>query len=169
MSILRETLYVIGGVLNFFEKIRYKALLEYKTRRVNKYGSKVKWIGPDTQLSNVENIFVGKNTYVNSGMIIAGKNSRIYIGNNCLISFGVHIRTDMHNYKDKIELILNQGHSERDIIINDDVWVGYGAQIMPGVVIGKGAVVASGCIVTKSVPEYAVVAGVPGKIISYRE
>lgn len=169
MILFNKVLYGLGAVFSLTEKIRYKALLEYKTKYINRYGSSVKWIGPDTQIRNVQNINIGENTYVNSGMLIAGKNSKIHIGNNCLISFNVHIRTDMHNYKKRSELILDQGHSEKDIIIEDDVWVGYGAQIMPGVVIGKGAVIASGSIVTKDVPEYAVVAGIPGKIISYRD
>ena len=55
-----------------------------------------------------------------------------------------------------------------DIIIDDDVWIGYGSIIMPGVHIGKGAVIASGSIVTKSVPPYTIVGGVPAAYIRNR-
>jgi acetyltransferase-like isoleucine patch superfamily enzyme len=53
-------------------------------------------------------------------------------------------------------------------VIGDDVWVGHGTIIMSGVKIGRGAIVASGSVVTKDVPPYAIVGGVPAKLIRYR-
>lgn len=85
-----------------------------------------------------------------------------------MISYNVHMRTDMHNYLDKNELIKNQGYREEDIIIGDDVWIGYGAQIMSGVTIEKGAVVAAGAVVTNDIPAYEVWGGVPAKKIKER-
>lgn len=125
-------------------------------------------IGHNVQLVCNNNIFVGSNTYINGGCLIASKNAKIVIGDNCLISYNVHMRTDMHNYKHKHILIQKQGHQQKDIVIGDDVWIGYGAQVMAGVKIGNGAVIAAGSIVTKDVPDFAVVAGVPSKIIGYR-
>lgn len=55
------------------------------------------------------------------------------------------------------------------IIIGNDVWIGFGAQIMSGITIEDGAVIAAGAVVTKNVPKYSVVAGVPAKIIKYRK
>ena len=52
--------------------------------------------------------------------------------------------------------------------IGNDVWIGYGALIMEGLTIGDGAVIAAGAVVTKNVPPYAIVGGVPAKIIKYR-
>ena len=54
------------------------------------------------------------------------------------------------------------------VIIEDDVWVGYGAIIMSGVKIGKGSVIAAGSVVTKDVEAYAIVGGNPAKLIKYR-
>ena len=54
------------------------------------------------------------------------------------------------------------------VIIGNDVWIGSGVKIMEGVTIGDGAVIASGAVVTNDVPPYAIVGGVPGKIIKYR-
>ena len=54
------------------------------------------------------------------------------------------------------------------IIVDDDVWIGLGSTVLSGVHIGRGAVIASGAVVTKDVPPYAIVGGVPAKIIKYR-
>ena len=61
-----------------------------------------------------------------------------------------------------------EAFSKGDIIIEDDVWIGYGATIMSGVHIGKGAVIAANAVVTKNVPAYAIVAGIPAKLVRYR-
>ena len=58
--------------------------------------------------------------------------------------------------------------SKGNIVIDDDVWIGYGATILSGVHIGQGAVIAAGAVVTKDVPPYAIVGGVPAKVIKYR-
>lgn len=58
--------------------------------------------------------------------------------------------------------------SKGDIILDDDVWIGYNVTILSGVHIGQGAIVATGAVVTKDVPPYAIVGGVPAKVIKYR-
>lgn len=54
------------------------------------------------------------------------------------------------------------------VIIEDEVWIGYGALILSGVTIGKGSIIAAGSVVTRDVPPYAIVGGNPAKIIRYR-
>jgi acetyltransferase-like isoleucine patch superfamily enzyme len=54
------------------------------------------------------------------------------------------------------------------IVIGNDVWSGYGSMVMSGVTVGDGAVIAAGAVVTKDVPSYAIVGGIPAKVISYR-
>lgn len=63
---------------------------------------------------------------------------------------------------------VKDAYSKGDIIVDDDVWIGYGSIIMSNVHIGQGAIVAAGSIVTRDVPPYAIVAGVPAKVIKYR-
>lgn len=160
----------IYKVLNSFVKAFLYSKSIYNTYSVNHTsGGVTSKISGNVKLSNAKNIFVGHNSYINGGFIYASPNARIVIGDNCLISYSVHIRTMTHNYYSKNELINEQGHTEKSIIIGNDVWIGYGAQIMCGVVIGNGAVIAAGSIVTKDIPEYAVVAGIPAKIIKFRQ
>lgn len=111
------------------------------------------------QINNPQNMKIGDNTYINGGVFSIGENSKIYIGNDCLISYNVHFRTASHYYENKNELIRRQGEFEKDITIEDDVWVGYGAQIMPGVTIHSGAVIGAGTLVTRDVAPYTVVGG----------
>ena len=116
-----------------------------------------------------QNISIGEGTYINGGHIIASRNAHIQIGKNCLISYNVHIRTDMHNYSKCNVLINEQGNSEKSIVIGDDVWIGFGVQIMPGITIADGCVLGAGAIITKSTVPYGVYVGIPAKLIKYRE
>ena len=63
-----------------------------------------------------------------------------------------------------------EGHptSKGDVVIGNDVWIGYGSTILSGVEIGDGAVIASGSVVTKSIPAYTIVAGVPAQVMRKR-
>ena len=61
-----------------------------------------------------------------------------------------------------------EANSKGDIIIDDDVWIGYRAIVLSGVHVGQGAVIAAGAVVTKDVPPYAIVGGNPAKVINYR-
>lgn len=125
-------------------------------------------LGENVNIINPQNISIGQGTYINGGDIIASPNAHIYIGDNCLISYNVHMRTDMHNYNDRNVLINQQGNTEKDIVIEDDVWIGYGAQIMAGVTVRKGCVIAAGAVLTHSTNEYEVWGGVPARKIKER-
>lgn len=109
-----------------------------------------------------QHITIGSNSYVNGGQLCASENASITIGKDCLISYHVHMRTDMHLYKKRGTLIRKQGHKEADIVIGNDVWIGYGVQIFGGVTIGDGCVIGAGTIVTKDVKPYQVVVGAGG-------
>lgn len=125
-------------------------------------------LGPEVVLQYPKNIYVGKNSYINGGQIIASPNADIVIGDNCLISYNVHLRTDMHLYRNKKLLIRDQGSEEKTIRIGNDVWIGYGAQIMSGVTVADGTVVAAGAVLTHDTQPYTVYGGVPAKVIGYR-
>jgi len=75
----------------------------------------------------------------------------------------------MHAYIDKDVFINQQGYTERDIIIEDDCWIGYGVQIMPGVTVGRGAVIGAGAVQTKDAEPYGIYVGVPARKIKDRQ
>ena len=113
-------------------------------------------------------LILGENSYISYNSII-GVNEYIKIGKNVMIAQNVSIRDTDHRF-DRLDIpMIKQGIVTSPIIIEDDVWIGYGAVITKGVKIGKGAIVAAGAVVTKDVPEYAVVGGVPAKIIRFRD
>lgn len=74
----------------------------------------------------------------------------------------------MHNYNNPNQPINQQGHTERDIIIGNDVWIGFGAQIMSGVTIADGCVIGAGAVVTKDTVKNGVYGGVPARLIKMR-
>jgi acetyltransferase-like isoleucine patch superfamily enzyme len=64
--------------------------------------------------------------------------------------------------------VKDRSQSYKKVVIRNDVWIGANSVIMPGITIGNGAIIGAGAVVTKDVPDYAIVAGVPAKIIKYR-
>lgn len=119
-----------------------------------------------------------KFSYGELNIITFNSHSRIYIGKFVSIAQNVYFLLDVEHDLERIstypfrEKIVKDGtreaFSKGDIIIDDDVWIGFGAIIMSGVHIHQGAVVAAGSIVTHDVMPYSIVGGVPAKIIRYR-
>lgn len=123
------------------------------------------------------NVKVDKNVYI-SPYVELGDNVRIsenckirkntFIGDNVLIGPGVHILTATHNFE-KIDLpICQQGSTQYYVKIGNDVWIGTNSIILPRVTVGSHAIIAAGAIVTKDIPDYAIVGGNPAKIIKMR-
>ena len=109
---------------------------------------------------------IGKDVYVGEDLIIIGgrdTENKVFIGDRVAISPRVTLIAVSHPEYSKIRRYT--GDKEGKIIIQDDAWIGAGAIILPNVTIGKGAVVGAGAVVTKDVPPYTVVAGVPAKEI----
>ena len=114
------------------------------------------------------NIFIGENVYINYNCTILD-GVKVSIGNNVLIAPNVSITATTHpidpdeRRRDKI----NKANVsiKKPVVIEDDVWIGMNAVILPGVTIRKGTIVGAGAVVTKSTGEYEIVAGVPAKKI----
>jgi len=114
-------------------------------------------------------LFIGDNTYIGEFNNIRAAGGGITIGNNCLISQHITIIASNHCIQKDININSQLWDVERhSVIIGNDVWVGANSVILPGVTIGNGSVIAAGSVVTKNVPENAIIAGSPAKILKYR-
>lgn len=91
------------------------------------------------------------------------------IGSDVSIAHGVTIMTTEHDFTSTDIAIRDQGVTMAAVNIGDDVWIGAGAKILAGCTIGEHSVVAAGSVVTKDVAPMSVVAGVPAKLIRYRQ
>ena len=127
---------------------------------------------------NAHCVTVGNGTYGALDIRHFGNpDERVQIGHYCSIgpecvflTGGEHRYDGMSTYpfRAKLGLAENESVTRGPIVLEDDVWLGFGCTIMSGVTIGRGAVVAAGAVVTKDVPPYAIVGGVPAKVIKYR-
>lgn len=122
-------------------------------------------IRPNSTL--IKNFSIGDNSGVGDNCYMQGFGN-ISIGNNVMMGPEVKIYTTNHETK-RDKLMINQGNVTKNVMIKNDVWIGTRAIILPGVTVGEGAVIGAGAIVTKDVPDYAIVGGNPAKILKYRE
>jgi acetyltransferase-like isoleucine patch superfamily enzyme len=97
-----------------------------------------------------------------------GCSGYIQIGNNVLIGPRVSLLAENHNYNRADVPIKSQGVTREPIVIEDDCWLGAGSTLLAGVHIKHGAIIAAGAVVTKDVPAYAIVGGLPAKVIGWR-
>lgn len=114
-------------------------------------------------IRNPRNISIGRRVNINQGSMLDSRGGEIIIGDFVDIAPEVNIWTLQHDPQDP-----DFGTKGGPVIIGDYVWMGNRAVILPGVKIGKGAVVATGAVVTKSIPAWTIVGGVPAKKIGER-
>ena len=110
---------------------------------------------------------IGEHAFIGANGVL-GAGGGIRIGSHGLIGQSVNIHAENHLFDDLNRLIREQGVSYQGIVIEDDVWIGSKSTILDGVTIGRGAVVAAGAVVNESVPSMAIVAGVPARVIRWR-
>jgi len=143
--------------------------------------------GKILEIRNPKKLFIGSNIQILRGVILRpGKNKIIIgdytainpytcifgdvkIGKYCMIAPNVMIAGGNHDIDDISVPMMKSGKStNKGIILEDDVWIGANSVILDGVKIEKGAVVAAGSIVTKSIVSYDIVAGNPARVINNR-
>lgn len=165
-------------------KILYKFLHRFY-HYYQLFGKQIKWRRRNKHNhTSVENIFdfdditVGKHTYGPLTVMRWGsENEKLVIGNYCSIASGVkfilggnHKISTLSTYP--WEFFFDEGklaaQSKGPIIIEDDVWIGTDVIILSGLTIGKGSVISAGSVVTKDVPSYSVIGGVPAEVLKKR-
>ncbi|MDD3304287.1 MAG: DapH/DapD/GlmU-related protein [Clostridia bacterium] len=164
-----------------------KYFIKLKNKKVKCYSNEVSKdvvlgknviIGKKVKIGN--NVVIGENSYINYETII---DSNSKIGKFCSIAPQVYIGPGNHplsyvsthpflydtNWSEKLKCNV-QKHEEisKDTMIGNDVWIGTRAIILAGVNVSDGSIVAAGAVVTKDIPPYSIVAGIPAKVIGYR-
>ena len=146
-----------------FNKIRcwyVCKVLKIMKEDTNNYFEENVYIGDTSKLT------IGKHCHINENIFIQGAN----IGNYVMIAPNVTLLNSLHNYQNvDIPMIMQGGVENLNPTIEDDVWIGRNAIIMPNITIGEGSVVGAGSVVTKDVEPYTVVGGVPAKLIKRRK
>lgn len=159
--------------VKMIKRILKKIIFRRKWRKANK-----------DNFTYAKNIFpidcveVGKGTYGGINVLNNIPSRKLKIGAYCSIAEEVlfilgadHALDNVSTYPFKYRIIKNADYeavSKGDIIVDDDVWIGQRTTIMSGVHIRQGAVIAAGAVVTKDVPAYSIVGGIPAKVIRYR-
>ncbi|SEM68570.1 Hexapeptide repeat of succinyl-transferase [Prevotella sp. ne3005] len=110
----------------------------------------------------VGDVMIGDHTRIGLHNTIIGP---VIIGSHVNLAQGITITALNHNFENSKKRIDEQGVSTSAVVIEDDIWIGANAVVLPGVTIGHHSVVAAGAVVTKDVPPHSLVAGVPAKII----
>lgn len=108
---------------------------------------------------------IGDGTYIGRFVHINAWQN-VVIENNVLIADRVFISDSSHNFENtEVPIRLQGDRFEGQVLLKEGCWLGIGVVVLPGVTIGKNAVVASNSVVTKDVPDYGVVGGIPAKLI----
>lgn len=118
-----------------------------------------------TELRAPEKLVIGDGSIVGDNVILDARKGLV-IGCNVNFSSNVSVYTLQHDYKDP-DFNCTDRHDMK-VVIDDRAWLGSNVIILPGVHIGEGAVCCAGCVVTKDVEPYSVVAGIPARKISER-
>lgn len=163
----------LGFLLLLVQKIVYRVLiLPFKRAMLKKCGKNC-FIGKSSSIT-YKNVSVGNNVSIGKRAEMMATRAEIVIGNEVMIGPGVTIVTGDH----RIDLIGRYMRSvgddeklpdnDKDVVIEDDVWIGCNVTILKGCHIGKGSVIAAGAVCINDIPNYAIVAGVPAKVVRFR-
>lgn len=131
-------------------------------------------ITPPCSLSGSKNIYFGEGCVIDANSLLYATNAKIIFKKHVVSADGLHIVTGAHERRiGRFCATITEeekDHSKKldaDVVIEEDVWFGLNVLVMPGVVIGRGATVGAGSVVTKSIPPYCVAAGIPAKPIKF--
>jgi len=137
------------------------------------YLSKNVILTPPYNFGNKKNIFIYDNVGIGPNSFISATNAKCIIKGNTAIAEGFTVHTGNHaQVIGKFVSDINENNKpdgyDKDVIIDKDVWIGCRVTLLSGIRIGRGAIVAAGAVVNKNMPPYAIIGGVPAKVLKFR-
>ena len=168
-----------GFCIKLFGKVSERichAVDLYKMQKINKLlGGGERVVQYPFQISGAENICAGEHLNIGKNAVIMTKRAQLIIKEHFVSGPGLTIITGDHmpvigkyldevsdNDKDEIDTVHKY---DKDVIIEEDVWCGANVTILKGVTIGRGCIIASGAVVTKTIPPYTIAGGIPAVVI----
>jgi acetyltransferase-like isoleucine patch superfamily enzyme len=152
-------------------RLYFKSTMKALCRKKFQYFGDGAEFRPGAYAEACSKIMIGNNVVIRPSTFLFADPTKggggIVIEDDVLLGPGVHFYTNNHAFSDVTKPIINQSYpppsSTDSIVVRGGSWIGAGAIILPGVTIGKNAVVGAGSVVTRDVPEFTVVAGNPAR------
>jgi acetyltransferase-like isoleucine patch superfamily enzyme len=154
---------IFGWVPTTFGVLLRGAVFQLLSRRCKGFA----WIQPHVVIVHADRIEIGRNFAVNSHTYLNGVGGLV-IGDDVLIGSSVTISSGMHPIEGRESSVIARQSIPKPIIIEDDVWIGAGVVLVPGIRIRKGTVIGANSVVTRDTEEYAVMVGAPARKIRSR-
>lgn len=157
--------FTIGETLH---SIGYRYLLRKKLPKghcgKNSFIRTPSWINK----GGLKNIYLGDECHIGNDNIIYATGGKFIMKGNTEVSCGLKVVTGNHTRKKGLWFIQTEEDlAEKDVIVENDCWIGMNVTLLSGVHIGRGATIGAGSIVTKDIPPYAVAAGNPARVIKF--
>ena len=165
----------LNKILGFLINIPKRKIRKF---RINRIKSKLGKIGKGSYIDfpvdfygNSKHIFIGQGSVIYGHFKLISVRGNFYVGNHTMAAQGLTVVTDNHvrNVGILIKDVSDIENNTRckDVIVEDDVWLGSNVTLLPGVTIGRGAFIGAGAVIRKSVLPYSVVIGNPEKMIGF--
>ncbi|MNX99674.1 putative acetyltransferase [compost metagenome] len=152
-------------------------LLFFKPFRIWFQKRKIKTIGEDSEIRpyatilGTDNVIIGRRVIIPPYTLLSTNpsdaSSTITIEDDVLLGPNVSVYSCTHNFEDRSKPIKDQGYRVNPVTLKSGCWIGINVVILPGVTIGKNAVIGANSVVTTSVPDFAIAVGAPAKIVRY--
>jgi len=160
--------------IDVFADIFHSALNKARWRRMEKKVGMIKYVEQGFNLPKIVaaggnyKFSIDSTSHLKSDTYIECSGG-VYIGRYFHTGRGLTIFSSNHNYNSDLSIPYDAKNIEKPVILRDFVWCGANVTIVPGVTIGEGVVIGAGSVVTKDVPDYAVIGGNPAKVLKYRD
>lgn len=164
-------------MLNWIFKLRLKLLVKLGKYKHNRRLSKLGYCGQNVHLgepdllSDYSQLLMYDNTDIGNGLCLVSAGGKLIMKRNSCSATGLTVITGNHGrevgrwFNESVET--HDNDIEKDVVVEEDVWLGTNAVLLSGVKVGRGATVGAGAVVRSNVPPYSIVTGNPAKVVGF--